>query len=224
MTNLATNENQNSRTVSISDRFWKFVEKRKSGCWTWKGCTDKKGYGRISSRRGLPPKKAYRLSWEIHFGEIPKGLEVCHACDNPSCVNPNHLMIGTHQANMMDAHRKNRINNYKHGKGEDNNSALLTNEQVKQIRDEFSNGSTVKQLSKKYKNTNITRILRNKAYEDNNFNPINGNKKPRPHRRVLNSTDIDFILASNEPSRRLGALFGISKTTILNIKKNRGYK
>jgi hypothetical protein len=64
----------------------------------------------IATERGKSPIKAHRLSWEIAFGSIPQGLQVCHACDNPSCVNPNHLMLGTLQANLLDASRKGRIN------------------------------------------------------------------------------------------------------------------
>ena len=97
-------------STPVKDRFWRFVEKGdKNECWEWSGATDGHGYGSISIGKGLPPKKAHRTSWEIHFGGIPLGLDVCHACDNPLCVNPLHLMIGSRMANMVDASRKNRL-------------------------------------------------------------------------------------------------------------------
>ena len=91
-------------------RFWKFVPSKPDGsCWLWQGSKDSHGYGRISTETGKSPAKAHRVAWEIHFGSIPTGLSVCHACDNPSCVNPNHLLLGTQRANALDAARKGRI-------------------------------------------------------------------------------------------------------------------
>ena len=98
-----------ARTVTMEDRFWKFVVKRKNGCWSWKGSTDRHGYGKMSTRKEETQIKAHRLSWEIHFGGIPTGLVVCHACDNPNCVNPNHLLLGTQTANIVDMSHKGRM-------------------------------------------------------------------------------------------------------------------
>lgn len=94
----------------LEERFWKFVKKRSEGCWGWIGGHDDKGYGSISRGSASEGRvKAHRLSWELHFGPIPDGLEVLHLCDNPECNNPDHLAIGTHRANMFDCGRKGRV-------------------------------------------------------------------------------------------------------------------
>lgn len=81
-----------------------------SGCWLWTGGTTGPGYGRTGRINGRQ-FYAHRLSYEIHAGPIPAGMYVCHACDNPQCVNPAHLWLGDQTANMADAAAKGRIRN-----------------------------------------------------------------------------------------------------------------
>jgi len=81
-----------------------------SGCWIWMAATDDKGYGIMSKGFKKAPYKSHRVSFLIFKGEIPKGMNVCHKCDIPSCVNPDHLFLGSQKENMMDASKKNRIN------------------------------------------------------------------------------------------------------------------
>lgn len=91
------------------DRFWQKVKKGR-GCWEWTGSrATNNGYGRhpIGSGHVI----AHRFSWELHFGEIPKGKEVCHSCDNPGCVRPEHLYLGTHADNMQDMVKRGRGTN-----------------------------------------------------------------------------------------------------------------
>jgi len=76
-------------------------------CWLWKGCTYNCGYGSFSWRGKM--RGANIVAWEIAHGkDVPEGLDVLHTCDKPLCVNPMHLWAGTHQDNMLDAHRKQR--------------------------------------------------------------------------------------------------------------------
>lgn len=85
--------------------FWDKVDK--SGeCWEWIGNKLESGYGRIGYKR----KRilAHRFAWELVNGQIPNSLLVCHSCDNPGCVKPNHLFIGTQTDNMRDMMKKNR--------------------------------------------------------------------------------------------------------------------
>ena len=81
-------------------RFWRNVKKTKK-CWLWKGYKVT-GYGCL-----YPRKKgmlAHRFSYELHFGKIPKGMLVLHQCDNPPCVNPEHLKAGTYSQNLQEAY------------------------------------------------------------------------------------------------------------------------
>jgi hypothetical protein len=77
------------------------------GCWIWTAYTLPNGYGKMSYG-GHPPRFAHRLSFMAFKGEIPEGMSVCHKCDTPSCVNPDHLFLGTQSDNAIDMVRKMR--------------------------------------------------------------------------------------------------------------------
>lgn len=111
---------------SLPTRFSQKIDFTQS-CWQWTAYLDKSGYGQF--RDGKKQVKAHRYSWIISYGEIPDGLCVLHKCDNPRCVNPAHLFLGTIQDNNLDKTIKGRS-----AKHEGNGRAELSELDVEQIR------------------------------------------------------------------------------------------
>lgn len=151
------------------------VVKTKS-CWEWKGTINhlRGGYGYMKYKGKM--WRSNRLSYYLHNGKFDTTLSVCHKCDNPSCVNPDHLFLGTQRENLMDASRKNRMRTGKnHGLnmnperkpwGERNGQSKLSVEDVVFIRKNFKNNYTAKELSNKFKVSefNIYKIISRKLW------------------------------------------------------------
>ena len=133
--------------------FWPKIKDFSSpdSCWEWSAAMTGK-YGSLTIKR--KHTYAHRFSWELHNGSIPDGLCILHHCDNPKCVNPTHLFLGTIKDNARDMMNKGRNNP---AKGERQGNAKLTEKIVRQIRLSLIDGVTAKELSEKY-NTALPNI------------------------------------------------------------------
>lgn len=119
--------------LRIFERFEeKYIPEPNSGCWIWISACTNKGYGHMWVA-GRWYEKAHRLSYLLHKGAIPSQQRVCHRCDNPHCVNPDHLWLGTQMQNINDAMAKGRFRNGTSW-GENNGSSKLSSDDVKAIR------------------------------------------------------------------------------------------
>lgn len=106
----------------------KVVLDEESNCWVWTACKNSDGYGHFGVGPSTPGK-AHRVSYELFRGPIPDGQMVCHKCDNPSCVNPEHLFLGSGQDNMDDRQAKGRT-----ARGVRNGKSKITPEIARYIR------------------------------------------------------------------------------------------
>ena len=147
-------KSKSGRADTRGCRFWRKVS-RGDGCWLWTGSTLPAGYGQIDQRG------AHRVSYEIHFGPIPDGMHVCHKCDVPACVRPDHLFLGTPLDNMRDKIAKGRDT-----RGEAVNTAKLTPRQVEEIRERYAKGERQTSLAKSFGvgQPHVSSIVRGKCW------------------------------------------------------------
>ena len=149
------------KTQTVEDRFWKRVDKT-GECWEWVPSRWRLDYGlfRVSRERTV---RAHRYSWSLANGDIPNGMIVCHHCDNPPCVRPSHLFLGTHQDNASDKQGKGRGRS---GYGETQGLHKLTEEQIREIRARYAAGEYQRSLALEYgvHFTNIGYIVRRETW------------------------------------------------------------
>ena len=117
--------------MAFEERFWSKVNKD-GDCWEWTAAKNNLGYGLFNHEYS---SLAHRISWLLNNGEIPKDICVCHHCDNPSCVNPEHLFLGTNADNMRDMSEKGRAIR---PRGEEHYRCKLTDKDVSNIRSRYA--------------------------------------------------------------------------------------
>lgn len=151
-----------ARHGTAEEKFWPRVQVAE-GCWLWLGAKTTWGYGSITVDGRA--RAAHRLSWEIHNGAIPVGLQVCHQCDVRDCVNPDHLFLGTAKENVADMNAKGR-----HGRGwrstrrgEAHPAAKLTDAEVVVIREAIAAGQSYREIARNHRvsHTYVSKVARN---------------------------------------------------------------
>ena len=130
---------------TVQERFWRKVSKV-SECWEWIASLDSSGYGFFSLNGHM--RRAHRVSWEIHNGSVPEGLQVLHHCDNRKCIRPIHLFLGTNNDNIADRMAKGRKSG---ASGERNGHAKLSWPQVFEIRKRLAFKESQELLARDYK-------------------------------------------------------------------------
>jgi hypothetical protein len=129
-----------SKAIPLSEKFEMYVQRRGDDeCWGWLGFKSGDGYGKMRTRGKAV--RAHRVSYQLHVGPIPDGLSVLHHCDNPGCVNPRHLFVGTHNDNMADCSAKGRIR-WGDRRGSGNSNAKLNEDAVREIRRRAADGES----------------------------------------------------------------------------------
>lgn len=143
-------------TLSTENRFWAKVDKTDS-CWLWTGAKRSNGYGSFVWHEGdqRVNSRSHRYSWKLHYGEIPEGMYVCHHCDTPACVRPDHLFLGTNQDNMDDMMAKGR-----------RGTARLSPDLVRQIRNEARNGAIHRAIARRFRvaRSTVSQICRGETW------------------------------------------------------------
>lgn len=155
------------KIISPIIRFLSKVNKTKD-CWMWRASTYVNGYGVIFDGKKLV--SAHRFSFKHYNGKIPKGMCICHKCDNKLCVNPNHLFLGTQRDNMRDMYNKGRnrkIETYK--SGSEHCNAKLTMKEATLIRKMYSKGNySSRELASRFSISKpvILNIIHNRSYKN----------------------------------------------------------
>jgi hypothetical protein len=209
--------------LPVQERFY-FQIKKTPKCWLWAGATDGDGYGIFSGKVGdISYKRAHRFSWSYHTGEVlPPGMMVCHKCDNPRCVNPDHLFAGTARDNMHDMISKGRRRILL---GQDSPRAKLTTKQVKSI---LRDPRPYAQIAAEYDvaATTIGSIKQRVSWSVLKAGPVArapriGIRGERNYQARFTEAQIRHIRTTAESGKALAAHFGVTPGAICNIRKRR---
>lgn len=196
--------------------FWSRVDKSGS-CWLWTGAKTKSGYGqfRLHGRLWI----ATRLSYALTFGDIPEGLVICHRCDNPQCVRPEHLFAGTYAENMQDMHQKERN---RQPKGEEHGCAKLSDAQVVELRAKLTGRKG--EITEMAKGIGITRKHLGQVLRGNSWRHLPGERRERRAGKKIEPEIAAAVVLSSTGARgeqyELAEKYGISQQSVSNILRS----
>jgi len=207
----------------------KFMKKSGDECWSWLA-SKSDGYGNFRFRNKI--LKSHRMAWEIYIGKIPHNLFVLHKCDNRSCVNPDHLFLGTNVDNMKDMVKKGRSKIFSEiHSGEGNIHAKLKEKNIEEIRKMCKSGKyTRSYIAEKFNisSNHVFRISHNLSWKDNNFKVADFkiNRKGRNNgNSKLTDKQIDEIRdkykTGNFTQKRLSEIYKVTEHHIQRITKNK---
>lgn len=212
--------------MDIVDKLLSNIKVNAAGCFEWQMHRVTYGYGGISVNGKA--RLAHRVSFEVFRGPIPNGMYVCHKCDNPPCINPSHLFVGTQLDNMRDAAEKNRVRH-----GDKNGRAKLTGANVIEVCRRYSDGEMVDAIASWFG------VSRSAIYDIVNGKKWAKTSKPVIERRPIGSPgmknpmakltddDVREIRSLNESgasTRALARMFGIGSTQSHEICSRKSWK
>lgn len=195
----------------LVDRFTeKYEVDQKSQCWEWKGCKFDYGYGliHVGKRRH---EVAHRVSYRLHCGDIPEGMIVRHQCDNPSCVNPDHLLLGTYLENMADMKSKGR-------------ARILTSNQVKEVLGLLDSGYSQTVVGRMFGVSRSTIADAIAAAARGDFGGTVGAQPTGKYVKLSCAQRDDIIarLKASEPIISIARSYDIDRRTVRNIRDKLG--
>lgn len=198
------------------ERFWSKVDKRgEDECWNWIKFKDKDGYGNLTFRQKSYP--AHRFAYYLEFGEYDDNCFVCHKCDNPSCVNPNHLFLGDSKTNVADRHIKNRdAIGSKIG-----TSKLLESEVSEIMRLYFNKLMKIKDIAKKF---NINKSTIERIISGERWGHVVENRGIYDNGRRLtkeSAEEIRNLYKQGVMQIDIAPMFNIDQSTVSNIISGR---
>lgn len=210
------------RGKPADERFVMMVRKTDS-CWNWLGSVDKDGYGIFrGSVNGQAMARAHRYSWSAANGKkIPRYWHICHTCDNPRCVNPEHLFLGTPQDNMRDKILKGRANVQR---GQDVAAAKLTEEQARSI---ITDPRPFAEIAEQFGVTasTISDIKNRYSWAHIDAEPVKA-KRVSPRKGVSDKVTPEIvrdIRTSELSGKELAAKYNISPQQVCGIRKRRAW-
>jgi len=210
--------------MSLEERFWSKVDKGKpEECWEWQGTRKEYDYGIFQHNKDWS-RLAHRISVRLE-GQGPANSNVLHNCDNPPCVNPNHLYLGDQQDNMDDAVERNRVNF-----GEEGSNAKLTQEQVQEINDKLHEGLGNSEIAEDYPVSfeTISDIRCGVSWTHVDVeNPYHKTYKPESPRDKLSIEDVRQIkgeLEAGQKPKTIAEKFDVDASTVSRIKHGYNYE